>query len=499
MATDMGKLQNKEISMLPIIWERNALRGIFKGCTIVVWTILNFVHLNMIEMKRSVSRWMSLRKKISAIIWRKQNIFDTEGMGGFLSTIPEHLDHWKIVLTSTRRCPHYTIYTKNLENDNSGQCHSGSVNTGTNHRVLPPVGGNGAISGGTHNNSNESPHMSGNGEVRLGRRGRLVDERDHCLGRVSRYGWSMQLERLRGVSQGSAPPIFPTAQLPDTDPLISLSMNSHSKQVTRQDKLLLLGSRQYSVCSCVEGQHTNADLARRLSAAEGWVLKWLREWRSAFVFRLLLRWWGPLVLRPARIPVDGERFSERVFLFYLFDVTDVQGTYTVLVTRGHGSTGGRHGGRCVARAGAPHSRKESLHRKAMVDEEVYAGDGDETSEALKASDGDRRTIADADQAGQLAISGERKTSRADFVESLMDGALHDPRTWTRLVPILRGKSRETTCSYVQWLRAERCHASRSRQRAVIAFLFSKKRECEDLTRELLRHFESYGFLKPVIV
>ena len=38
-------------------------------------------------------------------------------------------------------------------NDNSGQCHSGSINTGTNHRVLPPVGGNEVIPGGVHNNS----------------------------------------------------------------------------------------------------------------------------------------------------------------------------------------------------------------------------------------------------------------------------------------------------------------------------------------------------------
>ena len=48
--------------------------------------------------------------------------------------------------------PHYTIYTKNLESDNSGQCHSGSINIGTNHRVLPPVGGNGSIPGGAHDN-----------------------------------------------------------------------------------------------------------------------------------------------------------------------------------------------------------------------------------------------------------------------------------------------------------------------------------------------------------
>ena len=230
------------------------------------------------------------------------------------------------------------------------------------------------------------------------------------------------------------------------------------------------------------------------------MLKWLREWRSAFVVRLVLLWRGPLVLRPARIPVDGERFSERVLLFDLFDVTDVQGTYTVLVARDHGSTGGRHGGRCVPSSGAPHSRKESLHRKAMVDEEVYAGDGDETSEALKASDGDKRTIADADQAGQLAISGERKTSRADSGTS--DGCCATRPTYLNEIgahSAWQVAADYSTMSHIQWLRADRCHASRSRQRAVISFLFPKQRRCEDLTREPLRHFESYGFLKPVIV
>ena len=45
-----------------------------------------------------------------------------------------------------------------------------------------------------------------------------------------------------------------------------------------------------------------------------------------------------------------------------------------------------------------------------VDEEVHAGDGDEVLEARVASDGDRRAIADADQAAQLGISGETRTS-----------------------------------------------------------------------------------------
>ena len=47
-----------------------------------------------------------------------------------------------------------------------------------------------------------------------------------------------------------------------------------------------------------------------------------------------------------------------------------------------------------------------------VDEEVYDNDGDERNEAREASAGDRRAIADADQAGQLDISSEAKTARS---------------------------------------------------------------------------------------
>ena len=47
-----------------------------------------------------------------------------------------------------------------------------------------------------------------------------------------------------------------------------------------------------------------------------------------------------------------------------------------------------------------------------VDEEVYDNDGAERNEAREASAGDRRAIADADQAGQLDISGEAKTARS---------------------------------------------------------------------------------------
>ena len=39
-----------------------------------------------------------------------------------------------------------------LENDTSGKCRSGSISNDTNHRVLLPVGGNGVVLGGVHNN-----------------------------------------------------------------------------------------------------------------------------------------------------------------------------------------------------------------------------------------------------------------------------------------------------------------------------------------------------------
>ena len=50
-------------------------------------------------------------------------------------------------------------------------------------------------------------------------------------------------------------------------------------------------------------------------------------------------------------------------------------------------------------------------RQNDVDEEVFDRDGDEKNEAREASAGDRRAIADADQAGQLVISGEAQIAR----------------------------------------------------------------------------------------
>ena len=76
MATDVGKLHNKMNIIKPIIWKRDALRGVIKGSTVAFWSIPNFVHprSNVIEMKRSVSKWTSLRTRISPITWRKQDI-----------------------------------------------------------------------------------------------------------------------------------------------------------------------------------------------------------------------------------------------------------------------------------------------------------------------------------------------------------------------------------------------------------------------------------------
>ena len=103
MAIDMGRLKNKKTTILPIIWERDASRGILKGFTIVSWKIQHFVNLNskLIELKKSVSRWTRSCTKISPIEWRKKSTFDTETIGWSLSINLEKSDRWKIALTST--------------------------------------------------------------------------------------------------------------------------------------------------------------------------------------------------------------------------------------------------------------------------------------------------------------------------------------------------------------------------------------------------------------
>ena len=83
-----------------------------------------------------------------------------------------------------------------------------------------------------------------------------------------------------------------------------------------------------------------------------------------------------------------------------------------------------------------------------VDEEVYGNDGAERHEAQEDSAGDRRAIADADQAGQVDISGETKTAATlrtlepptDAVR-MAHHATHDPfRDWCPFCVASRGRS-----------------------------------------------------------
>ena len=101
---------------------------------------------------------------------------------------------------------------------------------------------------------------------------------------------------------------------------------------------------------------------------------------------------------------------------------------------------------------------ESPPRKAMVmagenatndvDEEVYGNDGVERDEAQEASAGDRRAIADADQAGQLDTSGEAKTARIlrtpeppTDAARMAHNATHVPfRDWSPICVASRGRS-----------------------------------------------------------
>ena len=130
-----------------------------------------------------------------------------------------------------------------------------------------------------------------------------------------------------------------------------------------------------------------------------------------------------------------------------------------------------------------------------VDEEVHGNDGAERHEAQEASAGDRRAIADVDEAGQLDITGETRTARrlrtpeapTDAVR-MAHNATHVPfGDWCPICVASRGRnfphrrdscgeqdsgySAEvpdglTTCSFERWHRANLCHASHSWKRAV---------------------------------
>ena len=162
-----------------------------------------------------------------------------------------------------------------------------------------------------------------------------------------------------------------------------------------------------------------------------------------------------------------------------------------------------------------------------MDEEVYGDDGAERREAQEASAGDRRAVAVADQAGQLDISGETLTIRTlrtpeppTDAARMAHNATHVPlRDWCPFSVASRGRSsphrrvvvnktadtlpnsRQITCSCEQWQRTTQpcIIIVETRSGVVISFMCARKGGYEDLTKEILRHFEAYGFFDPVII
>ena len=163
-----------------------------------------------------------------------------------------------------------------------------------------------------------------------------------------------------------------------------------------------------------------------------------------------------------------------------------------------------------------------------VDEEVYGNDRAERHEAQEASAGDRRPIADADQAGQLDISRETKTARilrtpeppADAAR-MAHNATHVPfRDWCPICVASRGRSSphrrvvvnktadtlpkfQTDCMFIRTVAESKTQPCitfvETRSGVVISFTCARKGGYEDLTKEILRHFEAYVFLNPVTI
>ena len=118
-----------------------------------------------------------------------------------------------------------------------------------------------------------------------------------------------------------------------------------------------------------------------------------------------------------------------------------------------------------------------------VDEEVYGNGGAERHKAQEASAGGRRAIADAGQAGQLDISGEKKTAgtivllnhpqtlrgwhttrhtlHSETLLRVADEVLRTDELWRTRRRILYRNSRRITCSFERWQRAKLSHALHS--------------------------------------
>ena len=163
-----------------------------------------------------------------------------------------------------------------------------------------------------------------------------------------------------------------------------------------------------------------------------------------------------------------------------------------------------------------------------MDEVVYDNDGDERNEAREASAGDRRAIADADQAGQLDISGEAKTARSlrtpeppTDAARMAHNATHVPfRDWCPICVASRGRSSphrrvvvnktadtlpkfQTDYMFIRTVAESKTQPCitfvETRSGVVISFMCARKGGYEDLTKEILRHVEAYGFLNPVTI
>ena len=161
-----------------------------------------------------------------------------------------------------------------------------------------------------------------------------------------------------------------------------------------------------------------------------------------------------------------------------------------------------------------------------VDEEVYVNDGVERHEAQEASAGDRRAIAD--QAGQLDISGETRTARTSRTPEpptdaarMAHNATHVPfRDWCPFCVASRGRSSphrrvvvkktadtlpkfQTEYMFFRTVAESKTQPCitfvETRSGVVISFMGARKSGYEDLTKAILRHFEAYGFLNPVIL
>ena len=163
-----------------------------------------------------------------------------------------------------------------------------------------------------------------------------------------------------------------------------------------------------------------------------------------------------------------------------------------------------------------------------VDEEVYGNDGAERHEAQEASAGDRRAIADANQAGQLDISGETNTARllrtpeppTDAARMAHNATYVPFRDWCPICVASRGRSSphrrvvvnktadtlpkfQTDYMFIRTVAESKTLPCitfvEMRSGVVISFMCARKGGYEDLTKEILRHFKAYGFLNPIII